>query len=345
MTEASKILGKFKEDLGAGIGTEGLEKIVVPRIATGIFPMDLALGGGFPVGRPCEIYGMEGSGKTTVAMLAAGYVQRVLKTKVVLIEIGSESLDASWAETLGVNLKDLIVMRPDTAEQAVDIHEAFLYADDVGMVILDSIGAMTTANEIEKGAEVAAVGGASAPVSKMMRKCGMALTAEAKRGHAPTPIFINQIRHKIGQMHGNPEYTPGGNLLRFACHMRVKLYGKDKFLKETDNLPSLKETNGTVVKYKVPIYNKQFTYEMAIRPHAGLKVGQAHSWNTVSTLLKQAGVLSKAEKKQEWTCMGVSVPTLDVLKGIYQEDETLRLAMQQEVVKISLGDLLPPTAA
>jgi len=341
MSASAAILGQFQKTLGEHVGVDGLKYTVCPRIPTGIFPLDLALGGGFPLGRPSEIYGMEGSGKTSIALLLGGYVQRVLKKKVVLIEFGSETLDAPWAQKLGVYLKDLIVMRPDTCEQAVDMHEAFLYAEDVGMVLLDSVGALTTENEIEKGADTAAVGGSSALVSKMMRKCGVALSVEAKKGHHPTPIFINQIRHKIGQMHGNPETTPGGNLLRFACHMRVKIYGKDKFLKETDNLPTFKETKGTCVKYKVPIWNKQFEYDMAVRPYAGLKVGQAASWNTVATHLKTAGILVKTDKVQEWTCLGVSVPTLDVLKEMYESDESLRLAMQGEVVKISMVELMP----
>ncbi len=36
-------------------------------------------------------------------------------------------------------------------------------------------------------------------------------------------IFINQIRHKIGVMFGNPETTTGGNALKFYASMRLDI--------------------------------------------------------------------------------------------------------------------------
>src|SRR5574340_211747 len=101
---------------------EAAPKMATDVIPTGILPLDLALGvGGLPRGRIVEIYGPEASGKTTLVLAAIAQAQ---KNGGVAAFIDAEhALDPQRAESLGVNLNDLLISQPDTGEQALEIAE------------------------------------------------------------------------------------------------------------------------------------------------------------------------------------------------------------------------------
>jgi RecA/RadA recombinase len=189
----------------------------------------------------------------------------------------------------------------------------------------------TPNNEIVSEAGKQIVGGSSALVGKMVRKVVVALNKEKHRDHRPALICVNQIRHKIGVMFGDPETTPGGNALRFASSLSVRLWGKDEFVKEvSDDLPAHKKISCIVKKWKVPIVGRNSEWEMNLIERENLKIAQASSWNTVATYLKNYGVLVK--DKTAWVCLGVQVKTLAELQERYDNELELRLALQQEVI-------------
>ena len=256
MADLKNVLVKINKDFGQGVATVGVPKDLTDRIPTGIFQFDLATGGGIPQGKVSIIYGSESSGKTTLTLKLIAFVQRVLGKKAVFIDL-ENSLDMEWAEKCGVLIDELVVMHPDTAEQTVDIVEAVLYADDVGIVVLDSLGAMTTENEIQSGADKMIVGGASLIVGKMIRKAVAAMNSQKKQGFMPTLVLINQVRIKIGVMFGDPETMPGGNAVRFASSLSVRLYGKDKIIKEVhSSLPAVKEVSAIIKNRKGPVVSR-----------------------------------------------------------------------------------------
>ena len=100
------------------MGDRNIEE--VPTISTGALALDLALGvGGVPRGRIIEIFGQEGSGKTTIALSIIANAQ---KTGGVAAFIDTENaLNPAWAEKLGVDIDNLLISQPDTGEQALEI--------------------------------------------------------------------------------------------------------------------------------------------------------------------------------------------------------------------------------
>ena len=342
MADLKNVLVKINKDFGQGVATVGVPKDLTDRIPTGIFQFDLATGGGIPQGKVSIIYGSESSGKTTLTLKLIAFVQRVLGKKAVFIDL-ENSLDMEWAEKCGVLIDELVVMHPDTAEQTVDIVEAVLYADDVGIVVLDSLGAMTTENEIQSGADKMTLGGASLIVGKMIRKAVAAMNSQKKQGFMPTLVLINQVRIKIGVMFGDPETMPGGNAVRFASSLSVRLYGKDKIIKEVhSSLPAFKEVSAIIKKWKVPVVSRSFEYELCLVPHDGLNLLDSPSWGTVSSFLKKHGVIRKEGLK--WFCDDVEFPTLGAIQQAYETTPELRLALQQEVVKREMQKPLAPQA-
>ena len=189
--------------------------VAVPGISTGALSLDLALGGqGMPRGRICELFGPEGSGKTTLALHVIASAQ---KAGGVASFIDAEhAMDPTWARKLGVNLEQLLISQPDTGEQALEICELLVRSNAVDVIVVDSVAALIPRAEIEGEMGDQHVGLQARLMSQAMRKLVGAISKSRT-----CVIFINQIRMKIGVMFGNPETTPGGNALKFYSSVRI----------------------------------------------------------------------------------------------------------------------------
>ena len=204
---------QFGDEALQWFGDSGASSI--PTIPSGSLMLDRALGGGFPVGRVVEIFGQESSGKTTLCLHALAECQRVGKLGAV-VDV-EHALDISYASRIGVDLKKLIVSQPNCGEDALRIAEALVCSGDVGLVVVDSVAALTPRAEIEGEIGDQHMGLQARMMSQALRK----LTAVAHQ-HECILIFVNQIRMKIGVVFGSPETTPGGNALKFFSSLRIK---------------------------------------------------------------------------------------------------------------------------
>lgn len=353
--ELSQVLKGIHKEFGAEIGGKGVKPKLVRRIGTGIFPFDLATGGGFPKGRISIVFGMESSGKTNLALLACASVQKHCAVcghlkdsctckegptilKAVFIDM-EQTFDAWWAAQMGVNVDEIVLLQPDYAEQAADILEAVLHAADVGIVVLDSIAAMTTSSMIEGSTEKAEVGGSALVVSKMVKKVTAAFAKESKRDHTPALICINQIRTKIGVMFGNPETTPGGNLLRFASSLTVRVSASEEIDKSiSEVMPTYKVTSCILRKWKVPIIGKNFEYKLCVLPHEGMRAGEVADWNMVSNHLKDYGMLGKNDKGGKWFCIDsggelAEYATLGAVNQRYSTDPAFNKFLKDLIIR------------
>lgn len=189
----------------------------VDAIPTGSVAVDLALGvGGLPRGRIVEIYGPEASGKTTLALHIIAEAQ---KTGGQAAFVDAEhGVDPERAETIGVNLDELLFSQPDTGEQALEITETLVRSGGLDVIVVDSVAALVPRAELEGEMGDAVVGLQARLMSQALRK----LTGAISKSRTIL-IFTNQIRHKIGVMFGNPETTPGGLALKFYSSVRIDL--------------------------------------------------------------------------------------------------------------------------
>jgi recombination protein RecA len=188
-------------------------------IPTGSLQLDIALGiGGFPKGRVVEVYGPESSGKTTLTLQAIAQCQKAGGTAAFVD--AEHALDPAYAQKLGVNVDDLLVSQPDTGEQGLEICDMLVRSNAVDMVVVDSVAALTPRAEIEGEMGDQLPGLQARLMSQALRK----LTGNIKRSNC-TVVFINQLRHKIGQMMPgqSPETTTGGNALKFYASVRLDI--------------------------------------------------------------------------------------------------------------------------
>ncbi len=189
----------------------------IPVVRTGIIGLDIALGaGGFPLGRIVEIFGPESSGKTTLALHVVSEVQRA--GGVAAFVDAEHALDVVYARKLGVNTEDLLISQPDFGEQALEITDILVRSGGVDIVVVDSVAALVPRAEINGEMGDAHVGLQARLMSQALRK----LTGTLSKSNCMI-IFINQLRHKIGVMYGNPEVTTGGNALKFYASVRVDI--------------------------------------------------------------------------------------------------------------------------
>ncbi len=230
-------LGQIEKQFGKGSIMRLTEDHRVPTegISTGSISLDMALGGkGVPRGRVIEIYGPEGSGKTTLSLHIIANAQ---KTGGIAAFIDAEhALDPSYAKKVGVQLDDLLISQPDTGEQALDIAEMLIRSNAVDAIVIDSVAALVPKAEIEGAMGDVHVGLQARLMSQAMRK----LTAAISKTRT-CMMFINQIRMKIGVMFGNPETTPGGRALKFYSSVRL----------DVRRIGSLKDADGTVLGNRV----------------------------------------------------------------------------------------------
>lgn len=186
-------------------------------ISTGSLSLDIALGlGGLPKGRVVEIYGPEGSGKTTVALSVVANCQKNGGTAAFID--AEHAMDPIYARNLGVDIDNLLVSQPDTGEQALEITEMLVRSGAVDIIVIDSVAALVPRAEIEGEMGDAHVGLQARLMSQALRK----LTGAISKTNTMV-LFTNQLRMKIGVMFGNPETTTGGNALKFYSSVRMDI--------------------------------------------------------------------------------------------------------------------------
>lgn len=216
----------------------------VDVIPTGNLLIDRALGvGGFPRGRIVEVFGPESSGKTTLTLTVIAQAQKE-GGLAAFIDV-EHALDPAYAARLGVNLDDLLVSQPSSGEEALQICEALVRSNSIDVIVLDSVAALVTKQELAGEIGDSTVGAQARLMSAALRK----LTSFISKA-STVCIFTNQIREKIGIMFGNPETTPGGRALKFYASVRCDIRRTGQ-IKASDGSVVGNRTKLKVVKNKV----------------------------------------------------------------------------------------------
>ena len=238
LSQIDKHFGK-----GAVMKLGDAQDVKVDSISTGSPSLDSALGvGGIPRGRVTEIYGAEASGKSTLTYHVMASAQRYGGTAAYID--AEHALDPSYAGKCGLDIENILVSQPDTAEQALEICEYLVRSSAVDIVVIDSVAAMVPKAELEGDMGDTHVGLQARLMSQALRK----LTASISKSNTAV-VFINQIREKVGVFWGSPEVTPGGRALKFYSSVRIDLRRIESLKQGTEILGN--RVRARVVKNKV----------------------------------------------------------------------------------------------
>jgi len=214
-----KLISKIQKEYGkTAIRKMGDKSIVkVDVISTGSLIVDEALGiGGFPCGRIIEIFGPEGSGKTTLALHCIAQAQK-LGGAALLID-AEHAFSPELGEKIGVDIPSLLLCQPDSGEQGLDVLDMSIASGKIAIAVVDSVSALTPQAEIDGEMGDSHMGLQARLMGQAMRKINGSVSKTNT-----LVIFINQLRQKIGVVFGNPETTSGGNALKFYSSIRLDI--------------------------------------------------------------------------------------------------------------------------
>lgn len=230
-----EVIKKINKDAGSDIVGYGIPKKDYTRIPFTSPRMNYCTYGGIPTGRLIEFYGEEHGGKTTTALdIVANYQQMQLNEehpKKVAYFDSEITLDVEWATKLGVDVDSLILLQPEeqSAEEILQDILDMMSTGEVGLVVLDSIAAMVSAQAMEKTVADKTYAGISMPLTTFGNKAVML----CKRYNC-TVIGINQIRDDLGAMWGGAVKTPGGRGWKHLCSVRMQ-FTRGAFIDEKGN--------------------------------------------------------------------------------------------------------------
>jgi len=223
LNEAFALMKKTYKEGSVFLGAKGKIKDI-EVISTGSDTLNHTSGiGGFPRGRIIEIYGKEGSGKTTLALHAIAEAQKAGLTCAFID--AEHALDPKYATKIGVNVEELLISQPDYGEQAIEMTKLLAESGLVDCVVIDSVAALVPKAELEGNIDKAQVG----VHARLMSKAFRIMTGGLQKNNVLC-MMINQTRTNVGVMYGNPEVTTGGNALRFYSSMRIRVAPGEKMI-------------------------------------------------------------------------------------------------------------------
>ena len=282
-----------KEAITQGI-TSG--QINIEIISTGSIGLDKALGiGGIPRGRIIEIFGNESAGKTTLALHIIAEAQ---KQGLLCAFIDAEqSLSLPYAKQIGVNIDKLLVSIPNSGEEGLDITETLVKSKKLGLIVIDSVAALTPQAEIDGEMGARHIGLQARLMSQGLRK----LTALASKANT-TIIFINQTRVMIGQTWGDPTTTTGGVALKFYTTIRIDVRRSAK-LKEGDDIIG-NRIKIKIAKNKISAPFKTLEYDIIFGEGIS-KISEVINLGLEYDIIKKEGISLYFEKEK----LGRSIQT------------------------------------
>lgn len=212
-------MNKINKDFGAGtimfLGDRTSGKVDV--ISTGSLQLDFALGiGGLPRGRIIEIFGLESSGKTTIAMHVIKNAQK--KGLRCLLIDAENAFDPEYAANIGINIEKLSYCQPSCGEEGLEVADRQIASGEANVIVIDSVAALIPKSELEGQMGDSKMGLHARLMSQACRKMSASISKTNSLA-----IFINQIRNKIGIAWGNPEVTTGGLALQFYASVRLSV--------------------------------------------------------------------------------------------------------------------------
>lgn len=344
----SIIQDKDKVDEGNKVETDPEKMSTHPVVSTGSIMADYIIGGnktstgdpqcpGFPRGKITEIFGPQGSGKTTLALHACAQAQRDGGSAVFIGFENAISLD--WASKIGVDLEDddkWHLWQPTTLEEGFELIDAYLQAD-ADIIVVDSIPAMTPEAELEGDISDINQGG-TALKARVMSKLVQKILDENDN---TAMIFINQVRADLNMSGYGPsssETTPGGKAMKFYTSLRLRLEEKstkkdtvtNELTGETAKEPVETETELKVIKTKVSGHRYK-KGRFWIRFNQGI--------DNIRTVIKMAEANDLVDQRGSWFYYATpngdeeKVQGRESLRSKIVEDEQLRKWLVEEVVE------------
>lgn len=279
---------EFLKKIDKKFGEETISRnnIAIERISSGSISLDLALGGGLPVGRLIEAIGWEACFKTSSALHLAAEVQKK-GGRVGYID-SENSLNLFYANKLGVDVNmecedpKFFLAQTTTGEESLELAREFANSGLFKLIVIDSVASL-----VPKALLQGDVGDQKmAVVARLMAQWIPALTSVANKSGCII-YFINQYREKLGVMFGSNLTTPGGNALKFYSSQRLE-FARIGQIKNSDEEIIGIRVRVKVIKNKVSHPFKQAEFD-AIFGEGISKEGEVLDFASELDIIKKSG--------------------------------------------------------
>lgn len=337
---------------GEGTITRASEAVSMKlvRIPTGSLTLDCEIGGGYPRGRLTVIAGPESSGKSFLAYKAVAEAQRMYPDQECWWIDQEGCFENEWASNFGIDLDRLNVVRPATAEQALDITTVLLDRDDIPMVVYDSIAASAPSAEVEGSIEDFTMGLMARQNNKFFRKAQSAFNRGSltEQNLKPALLMINQLRDTMDKY--KPETMPGGRGQNFTASIIIWIRVGDRFIEKKPD--GTERYVGHQIKFKTE-KNKTFSpkrtgvFDIYVEEsNNGFKAGQIDRLKEIITyavrwdIIKKSGAWFTILDNEEWKFQG-GAKVLDFLR----ENPEVAEEVANKVITIATSTVTKKTTA
>jgi recombination protein RecA len=256
------------------------------------------------------------------------------------------TLDRGWVQDIGADPERYHVVLADYGEMYANIADNALRADDCGLIVVDSLAALTPEAEMDQAAEDDFYALQARLIGRMVRKLKQQLIRQRKRGHPCALVLMNQMRSKIGVKFGSPETMSGGHALKHEFSILLRCI--KKALTDSDKI--FKEVKGDLAARHAFSIRKEKVFTLGgagefvrlrtdVPEVDGLK-GQIYDFGTVMNYAKEYGIVTKNGNKGWKLFDTIKAKRLDQIKELWRRNKDEYYRAQMEIVrqaKIRLG--------
>lgn len=288
------------------------DSLNLSRFSSGSIELDIALGGGYPIGRMILLFGAESSGKSYLSTKACVSAQNYCfkcNNPLFLCDCkkhagGSAlyvdlegSLDKEWALKQGFDFDKHLVYIPDYGEQAVDIITNAIMENLFDVIVLDSIAQMVPQAELEDSTETTLMPLQAKLMNRAFRKWQSAISKAKKLGYKiPTMLFINQPRYKFVQF-GDNVTLPGGQAQHFYPSIKIRLKNQKVHSIKSVIDNAYQEVGGVIVKNKTHPPKQEFTFHLALKDYDYYKAGAVNNSESMVKYGRRSNFIHLNKKK------------------------------------------------
>ena len=319
------------------------------RIPTGIFSLDICIGGGIPTTASSSFWGPPGTSKTYIAqkMIVQSNMlchrcykydwlceckEGPLKMKSLYIDAeGSFAWD--WAEDIGVP-EDTDIVYGLTGEEYVDIYHSAIRAEDVGFIIIDSIADLTPNAEMAGSAEDNYVMTQARLVSYMIRKGKTLLMKERKIGHKVCVLMLNQVRSSPAKFGQPSEVAPGGNASKHDFTLSARTGRRSVKKMDDSGLPehsTISISLGSAMsKKKCLVLAGSCQFDVLLTRESTLRRGTVLDFEIVLKNAVDYGFITEVNQNN-FIHNNVEFKKIEILE-LFQSDDKVYYSLQKQII-------------
>ena len=309
MISSDKIIAKLESEFPGTIMKASSSPQIL-QLRTGVFTVDL-LTGGIPLNKFTVLWGAKSSGKTTLSYKIIDSYLKATDLKCVYTEF-EKGFNKAWAEKFIDDMDRLIWFEPLYGEHGVDSLYELAQADDIGLIVIDSMAMIFSIKEAEADAESNFVGPSARLIRQLFNKLLVAMSQAKQNNRLLTVVIINQIRANIGaQKFASQTRMPGGKIIDHLTSLTLKLYQKS--YKSKDGIPKQSIHSFTVEKNRLglPKMSGEFVIDLI--------KGEVDDVKVILEYAKRYNMLKK--DKKSFSLLGESTSTLKELKQLLSKRE------------------------